>query len=87
MIATIMIGLLLLVILIGVILVSIVVKKKKQGTYEEPNYRVFFILGICFLPMGIIFVMTINPGFIAFIGLGAVYIAIGLSHKDQWKTK
>jgi hypothetical protein len=43
-------------------------------------------MGICFLPMGIIFTTTINPGFIGFIALGIVYMAIGLANKDKWKN-
>jgi hypothetical protein len=43
-------------------------------------------MGICFLPLGIIFTTTLNPGFIGFIVLGIAYTAIGLANKDKWKT-
>ena len=75
-----------LILLVGIIFIFFVLKKKKEGAYKEPDYRVFFIMGICFLPMGIIFTTTLNPGFIGFIVLGIAYTAIGLANKDKWKT-
>jgi hypothetical protein len=75
-----------LVLLVGIIFTFFVLKKKKEGVYKEPDYRVFFIMGICFLPLGIIFTTTLNPGFIGFIVLGIAYTAIGLANKDKWKT-
>jgi len=30
--------------------------------------------------------IIINPGFIGFMGLGIIYMIIGLSHRDKWKT-
>jgi len=64
----------------GIITVLLIQKKKKEGTMQEPNYLAFFIMGICFLPMGIIFTTAISSVFIIFICLGACYIAIGLAH-------
>ena len=73
--------------IVGVILLFVMQKKKKFGTFEEPDYRVFFIMGICFIPIGIIFTTTINVGFMVFIALGLIYIAIGLANRDKWKKK
>lgn len=70
---------------LGFIVSYIVMKKKKEGKYIEPDYRIFFILGICFLPMGTIVMITVSPGFIGITGLGIVYMIIGLSHRDKWK--
>ena len=75
-----------LALIVGIIFAIFVLKKKKEGTYKEPDYRAFFIMGICFLPMGIIFTTTLNPGFIGFIVLGIAYMTIGLANKDKWKT-
>jgi len=51
-----------------------------------PNYQVFFILGIMWIPIGIVFMMTINLVIgIAFLGMGASYLAIGLANRDKWK--
>jgi len=74
-----------IVLVLGVVVLFIAIKKKKEGKYVEPDYRVFFILGICFLPMGTIFMITVSPGFIGFTALGVIYIIIGLSHRDKWK--
>jgi hypothetical protein len=75
-------------VIVGVfVLFMMMQKKKKDGTYKEPNYRAFFIMGICFLPMGIIFTSSVNPGFVGFIGLGIIYMAIGLANRDKWKKK
>ena len=74
-----------IVLVLGVVVLFIVIKKKKEGKYVEPDYRVFFILGICFLPIGIVFMITVSSGFIGFFGLGVIYIIIGLSHRDKWK--
>jgi len=73
--------------IIGVLLLYIMQKKKKEGTFKEPDYRAFFIMGICFLPMGIIFTFSVNPGFVGFIGLGIIYMALGLANRDKWKKK
>ena len=70
---------------LGILVVLIAIKMKKEGKYPEPDYRAFFILGICLLPMGIVFVTTVNPGFMGFTGLGAIYMIIGLAHRDKWK--
>lgn len=74
-----------IVLALGAVVLYIAMKKKKEGTYVEPDYRVFFILGICFLPMGIVFMITVSPGFAGIAGLGVIYMVIGLSHRDKWK--
>ena len=78
--------LLVISILLGIITTIIAWKKKKEGTYEEPDYRAFYVLGICFLPMGFILMVVVdNPGFVGISGLGAVYMAISLANRDKWK--
>ena len=37
-----------IVLVLGVVVLFIAIKKKKEGKYVEPDYRAFFILGICF---------------------------------------
>ena len=82
----IIIGIIALLVFVGILLTLIVWKKKKEGKYEEPNYQAFFIMGICFLPMGIIFMTTVSPAFIGFTRMGICYMAIGLANRDKWKT-
>ena len=75
-------------IVIGLILTLVVIKKKKEGKMGEPNYRVFFIIGIAWIPIGSVFIITINLVMgIAFMGLGIVYMAIGLANRDKWEKK
>ena len=73
-------------VVIGLILILVVFKKKKEGKMGEPNYQVFFILGICFLSMGFVLMITIdNPAFIGITGMGLIYMTIGLANRDKWK--
>ena len=50
--------------------------------------KILSIMGICLLPMGIIFMTTLlNPGFIGFTFMGLFYIAIGLANREKWEKK
>ena len=69
-----MIGIAVLIILLAVFAIV-----KNKGKTTEPDYRVFFILGITWLPLGI---ATDNP---AFLGMGAVFMIVGLANRDKWK--
>ena len=71
----------------GVFVLFVMQKKKKEGTYKEPDYRAFFVMGICFIPMGIIFTTSISPAFISFLVLGLLYMTIGLANRDKWVKK
>jgi hypothetical protein len=51
----------------------------RKGEGLETDYRLFFILGIVWLPLGI---ATDNPGF---WGMGAVFLIVGLVNRDKWK--
>jgi len=86
-IAYIMIGILVITLLVLIATIFIVKKKKKEESNKESDYRAFFIMGISFLPLGIIFTVTISPAFIGFIGMGIIYIAIGLANRDKWKKE
>ena len=65
--------------------ILIVAMKRAKKKKVKIDYRSFFIMGLTFLPMGIIFSITINPGFFGIAGLGFIYIIIGLINKDKWK--
>jgi len=75
------------ILILGIVLVLIAWKKIKEEGYKEPDYRAFFIMGICLLPIGIIFMTTLNPGFIGFTCMGLWYMAIGLANREKWKKK
>jgi hypothetical protein len=72
-------------ILIGILIAIILWKWKSEGINREPDYRDYFSMGICFLPVGIVLTAAFGPGFIAFVGFGIIYMAIGLANKDKWK--
>jgi uncharacterized iron-regulated membrane protein len=87
----IVIVLLILSILVGVLLILIAYWKRKRLEPIETNYRAFYIMGIVLLPAGIVFsIIALSFGIpfivgLPLLGLGAVYIAIGLSNRDKWK--
>jgi len=74
-------------VIIGVIIFYLMQKKQNDGSVKEPDYRALFIMGISFLPMGIIFTATINPATIGFVGTGIIYMAIGSANRDKWDKK
>ena len=84
----ILISLLLIAVLIIIILAItfVMFKRRKEGKTGEINYKIFFIIGLVWIPVGSVYMITINTVMgIAFMGLGIAYIAIGLANKDKWK--
>ena len=82
----IVITILIIMIIVGIIVLYLVWKRRsKLKITKEPDYRAFLIMGICFLPVGIIFTAAISPGFIGITGMGLIYMAIGLANRDKWK--
>ena len=75
---------LVLLVLFGVIAIAFTVVRK--GKRKPTDYYAFFVMGITWLPFGIIMMLT-TEGSIGnfFFILGLVYLAIGLVHKDEWK--
>lgn len=64
-----------------VLLLLFIVLRGRDPQKRETDYRVFFILGIVWLPLGI--VMDYSVFFI----LGLVYMVIGLANYDKWARK
>lgn len=65
----------------GIILILLAVFLiKHRRNIVKPDYYVFFIMGIIWLPMGIIF----DNYFFSIIGL--VFMTIGLANRDKWKS-
>ncbi|MCP4142885.1 MAG: hypothetical protein GY755_21795 [Chloroflexi bacterium] len=64
--------------IIGLVVFLIV---RKKGANVEPDYRLFFILGITWLPLGI---STDNT---AFLAMGAIFMITGLANRDKWKEQ
>ena len=67
-------------VLLGLVIYA-VVAYRHRGESREPNYRVFFVMGGAFLPLGI---ATDNPGF---WGMGLVFLILGLLNRDKWKDE
>jgi hypothetical protein len=75
-------------VIIALLLTIIVYKKKKEGKLKELNYQVFFNVGIIWIPVGVVFMITINNVMgIAFMALGISYMAIGLANRNKWEKK
>ena len=79
-------AILVILILVGIFL-AFYAKKQKKKANVETDYKAFYVMGIAFLPMGIIFSAVVSPAFVSFIALGIIYMAIGLKNKDKWKKK
>ena len=65
-------------VLVGLLAVVIIAYRRREEL-PETDYRVFFILGITWLPLGI---ATDN---LAFTGMGAAFLIAGLVNRDKWK--
>jgi len=80
-----------ILIALGVLVALIAWKKNKEGEFVEPNYRAFFVMGIAWVPVGIVSTIVFFVLDIPFIigmpllAMGAVYLAIGLANRDKWK--
>ena len=61
-----------------VILLALLLFLKKGKRYPTDYYAIF-IMGICFMPLG----LTMDNHF--FFILGLIYMALGLANKDKWK--
>ena len=61
------------------VLAGAVIIVKRKGDLSTTDYRVFFVLGLFSLPIGIV---TDNPGV---WGLGALFLFVGLANRDKWQ--
>lgn len=75
----------LIIILSALILIGLVITifaiyiKKKENI--KPNYKALFIIGICWLPLGI---ATQNY---VFTVIGLVFLILGITHRKAWKQQ
>lgn len=74
----ILVGVFILIIILGLIFMIRIIK---EGERYEPDYRAFFIIGITWLPFGIIIKNSI------FWIMGLVFTIVGLVNKDKWKKQ
>jgi len=73
-----------LFIVIGLIVIGLVIVLYSQFKKEKikPNYRLFFILGMTWVPLGVVFCKTTRN--IGFLIMGVIFLIIGLINKDKW---
>ena len=76
--------------IVGIFLTYLTWKRKKEGISIYNSYRTLFIMGLTFLPVGIIWMIisfTSDVSFvisIPFLGIGVMYLVIGLANRDKW---
>jgi len=76
---------------IGVVIVLIAWKKRNPEKVSETNFRVFFIIGIILIPVGVGSMVAFQRmGAPFFIGIplftmGITYLIMGLANKDKWR--
>ena len=70
------------------ILVLIFALRSRNVKVKKTNYQSLFIMGVCFLPLGIaLFLATDNPGLLGITALGAVYMSMGMTNKEKAARK
>lgn len=73
------------IIVIGLVVLAVTLRRRKQEEVRPIDYRTFFILGICWLPMGIVFWIVMDLAFgIPLFVMGATFFTIGLVNRDKW---
>jgi len=74
-----------LFIVIGLIVIGLAIVLYSQFKKEKikPNYRLFFILGMTWVPLGVVFYKTTRN--ISFLIMGVIFLIIGLINKDKWR--
>ena len=72
---------LILILIIILVLLAIFIAKRKKDKGKPFNYKLFFILGLIWLPLG--FALR-NPGFWA---PGILFTIIGLVNRDKWREE
>ena len=78
-------------ILVTLLLVLVLRKRKQTGKVGETDYKAFFILGLVFLPTGlvmmIVYFITELPFEVGLplFALGLIYLVFGLVNRDKWR--
>jgi len=74
------------------IIALFIVRKRKREEKPQADYRTFFILGVIWVPFGIVlvivsFILQI-PFYIGFplFALGLIYLILGLKYRDKRKN-
>ncbi len=78
---------------IGLLLIFLLILMRiKAIQRKEINYRIFFILGMVFIPIGIIWIVLtslVDNLFVLGIPcllIGVAFLAAGLTNRDKWRN-
>jgi len=74
-----------IIILLLIVIIGIVAIKNSKGKKQEMDYKTFYIIGISWLPLGIVFTASDMPIGIPFFAMGLVFLSLGLAHRDKWQ--
>jgi len=62
--------------------IGVIILLKTPNEKRKVDYRAYYTMGLIWLPVGIVFWIVLDN--IAFLGLGVVFLSIGLANKDKW---
>lgn len=78
---------------LAILVTALLWKRNKGGRSEQPNYRVFFIMGAIMVPMGLVEMALFWRWDIPFViplplvGIGLLFLAISLANLGKWQRK
>ncbi len=79
--------LILMVFVIGLLMIGLSGRKRYE-VFDNPNYKLFFILGVIFLVAGLVMVFVgRHPYFLILAGFGFIFMVIGLWNRSKWSNK
>ncbi len=68
--------------------IAIVVKRKSGGKKAPEDYYTLFIIGVTWLPIGILMSFAGDVGLVnVFTLIGFIFLLTGLAHKNEWKKR
>jgi amino acid transporter len=78
-------AIIILLLVVGILTLLILMRLRKESKTKEQDFRVFFVLGIIFLPLGIVLSLVVSVGFLGIAVVGFIDILIGLIYRGKWK--
>jgi hypothetical protein len=64
---------------------NIIKENKIEKVDDDTDYRLFYFIGIIFMPIGIaVAIATRNPGFFGLMVFGLIFLIISIVNKDKW---